>query len=339
MTLSLMFAASLTLFLAAPKGPAKPTSPPRPASVKPSTAHDVPSPPPPPPPSSLEQAGEVKEIELDERRAKAVYRVHTALTIPAVVEFPEAFAAPPACGDCADAADPGASSALFALDAEPGANYLVVKPRLYPGLQANGSNLLVSDFVTTITVRLTSLTLTLQVELVEDKARADPRVRFTLPNRPTESRYVAEAVAKAKAELEAAFAARVESAAGDHLLRAFVEPHECRANTARHREGDVVLELRELCRFGKRLYVRFLIENRGRSLFVLGEIAAGVGDGKAYTATAVRSLTTLPEVAFQQTAEGVAAFDVEDPTAHTFELRVPERGGRARTIALQGFGF
>lgn len=288
---------------------------------------------------SLDQAGEVKEIELDEKRARAVYRIRTAISIPAVVEFPEAFVAIPACGDCADANKPGQSSALFALQAETGGSILLVKPRLYPGPQGDGSTIPASDFVTTITVRMTSLTVTLQVELTEDKKQADPRVRFVLPNRSTESKFVSDSVAKAKAQLEADFASRVEAAAADFHLRAFLEPHECRSASARQREADVVLELKELCRFGKRLYLRFALENRGRSLFVVGDVGAGIGDGKAFSAAEARSLLSLPELAFQQTAEGVVAFDVDDPSARSFELRLTEKGGRSRSVALQGFGF
>lgn len=324
---------AVALMLAAPPKSSKPSKPaPIAASADAGVAGPILA-------SPLEQAGEVKEIELDEKRARAVYRIRTAISIPAVVEFPEAFAAAPACGDCADASKPGPSSALFALQAEPNGNYLVVKPRLYPGPQADGSNIPASDFVTTVTVRLASLTLTLQVELTEDKKLADPRVRFTLPGRGAESKFVTESIAKAKSALEADFAARVEAAASEQLLRSFLEPHECRSASNRQRTDDMVLELKELCRFGRRLYVRFALENRGRSLFVLGELAAGVGDGKSFTALEARSLTTLPEVAFQQSTEGVLSFDVEDPSAHSFELRLMEKGGRTRSIALQGFGF
>lgn len=289
--------------------------------------------------ASLEQAGEVKEIELDEKRARAVYRIKTAISIPAVVEFPESMASPPACGDCADASKPGASSALFALQAEPNGTFLVVKPRLYPGPQADGSNIPASDFVTTITVRLQSLTLTLQVELTEDKHLADPRVRFTLPNRATESRYVIDSIAKARSALEADFAGRVEAAASEQLLRQFLEPHQCRSASARQRTDDMVLELRELCRFGHHLYVRFGLENRGRSLFVIDAVAAGAGEGDAFTPVEARVLTTLQEVAFQQTAEGVLELDLDASAPRALQLTVTERGGRSRSIALKGFGL
>ena len=287
----------------------------------------------------LEQAGEVKEIELDEKRAKAVYRIRTAISIPAVVEFPETFVAPPACGDCSDASKPAqGSSALFALQAEPNGNYLVVKPRLYPGIQPDGSNILASDFVTTVTVRLQSLTVTLQIELTEDKKLADARVKFTTPNRGSESRFVSESIAKAKAALEGEFAARVEAGTGDQFLRSFLEPHECRSNNARNRDADMVVELKELCRFGKRIYVRFSVENRGRALFILGEVNAATGESKNYTAVDTRSLLSQPEVAFQQVSEGVASFEIEDASKQ-FELKLSEKGGRSRVVVLEGFGF
>lgn len=289
--------------------------------------------------ASLEQAGEVKEIELDEKRARAIYQLRTAISIPVVVEFPEPLTGAPACGDCADALKPGASSALFALQVDPTGNYLVIKPRLYPGIQPDGSTILASDFVTTVTVRMQSLTITLRVELTEDKRQADPRVRFVLPNRSTESKFVTESIAKYKAGLDTDFAAKVEGAASEALLRHFLEPHECRSVNSRQRADDIVLELRELCRYGRRLYVRFVVENRGRSLFVIGELAAGVGKDKTFEPIEARSLTMLPEVAFQQASEGVVSFEVEDPTAHSFELRAVERGGRTRTVSIQGFSF
>jgi hypothetical protein len=328
----------LLLALAAPKSPA-PKRPPRAARTAAIAPELVPDAGPAADAASpLEKAGEVKEIPLDEKRARAVYRIRTAISIPAVVEFPEAFAAAPACGDCADASKPGASSALFALQAE--SNYLVIKPRLYPGAQADGTFIPATDFVTTVTVRLASLTLTLQVELTEDKRLADARVRFTLPNRAAESQYISDSITKAKSALEADFATRVEAAASERLLRDFLEPHECRSASARKRAEDMVLEVKELCRFGRHLYVRFALENRGRALFVLDSVGAGVGDGASYTALETRHLSTLPEVPFQQQAEGVVAFQLDDASdARAFELRVTEKGGRNRTVALQGFGF
>lgn len=328
------------LVLLAAGAPAKSTkTPARPPPAAPVVVDAGVPAPPAPPASPLEQAGEVKEIELDDKRARAVYRIHTAISIPAVVEFPESFTASPACGDCADASKPGQSSALFALQAEPNGNMLVVKPRLYPGLQGDGSNIPASDFVTTITVRLQSLTLTLQVELTEDKKLADPRVRFVLPNRATESRYIVETIAKFKADQEALFANRVESAAAEQLLRTFLEPHECRSSSARAREADLVLELRELCRFGKRVYLRFTIENRSRALFALAAVTAGAGAEKSYSEVETHHLLSLNEIAFQQTADGVASFDLDDQAATKFELRLTEKGGRSRVVALQGFGF
>lgn len=324
---------AVALMLAAPPKSSKPSKPaPIAASADAGVAGPILA-------SPLEQAGEVKEIELDEKRARAVYRIRTAISIPAVIEFPEAFSARPSCGSCASPTSSPDNNALFALRAEEKENYLVISPRLAPGPQLDGTTLLVGDYITTVTVRLASLTLTLQVELTEDKKLADPRVRFTLPGRGAESKFVTESIAKAKSALEADFAARVEAAASEQLLRSFLEPHECRSASNRQRTDDMVLELKELCRFGRRLFVRFALENRGRSLFVLGELAAGVGDGKSFTALEARSLTTLPEVAFQQSTEGVVSFDVEDPSAHSFELRLTEKGGRTRSIALQGFGF
>lgn len=321
-----MLALVVALAVAAPTK-SKPPPQPKPVAVDAGVAATSP----------LEQAGEVKEIELDEKRARAVYRIRTALTIPAVLEFPEPFAGEPACGDCAT--KPGTSSALFALAVDHPGQYLVLKPRAAPGLQPDGSNIPASDFVTTVTVRLASLTLTLQVELTEDVKAANPRVRFTLPGRAGESKFVADSVAKAKAALEADFAGRVEAAGGEQLLRGFLEPHECRVASTRQRTDDMVLELKELCRFGKRLYVRFALENRSRVLFVVGDLLVGTTDGKTVTQLPSRHLLSLQEVPFQASAEGVVSFDVDDPTAKSFELSLAEQGGRSRTVSLAGFGF
>lgn len=327
-----MLPALIALALAAPPK-AKP-----PPSLPPSSSRALPVDAGVPAVPSLEQAGEVKEIELDEKRARAVYRIRTALTIPAVVEFPESFAGEPACGDCATKGG-AASSALFSLAVDHPGQYLVLKPRVAPGPQADGSVIPASDFVTTVTVRLTSLTLTLQVELTEDVKAANPRVRFTLPGRAGESKYVADSIAKARAALEAEFASKVEAAGGEQLLRGFLEPHECRAASTRQRADDIVLELRELCRFGKRLYVRFGLENRSRALFVVADVLAGTTDGKAFSQLSSRHLLSLSEVPFQATAEGVVSFDVDEAAGGGFELRVVEQGGRSRAVAVSGFGF
>jgi hypothetical protein len=294
-------------------------------------------------PGQLEQAGELKEIELDEKRARAVYRIHTSPAIPAVIDLPERFTF--SCGDCVDIGGAGAqganSAALFAVkwESRDGTNVLTIKPRTTPGTQPDGTVIAAADFVTTLTIRLQSLTVTLQVEFTDSPRLADARVRFTLPGRAAETRFIMDSVAKAKAQLEADFAKRVEAAAAEHLLRSILEPHECRSANARARADDMVLEVKELCRFGPQVYVRFALENRGRSLFAVGDVAAGVGDGKTYAPAETHSLLTLQEVAFQQAAEGVVSFQLEDPNAHSFELRLPERGGRNRIIELQNFSF
>lgn len=315
---------------------AAPKAAPKPAPTKPAAGVAA--------PAQLEQAGEVREIELDEKRARAVYRVRTAISIPAVVEFPEAFAAPPVCGDCAFLkGDQVVGSGLFALSVSDSGHYLTIKPALFPGPQPDGTTIPAGDFVTTVTVRLSSFTLTLQVELVEDKHQATPSVRFIVPGRPAESRYVTEAVAKAKAELDASFASRVEAAAAQHLLRSLLEPHECRASSLRQRTEDVVVEMAELCRFGHRVYLRFTVENRGRALFAVGDTTvSSTPDGQTFTP--VEPLETLfaqPEVTFQQQTGGVVSFDLpaEEGVRTTLELKLAEKGGRGRVIALRGIAF
>jgi hypothetical protein len=209
-----------------------------------------------------------------------------------------------------------------------------------PGLQSDGSTIPATDFVTTVTVRLQSFVITLQVELTEDKAKADPRVRFTAPGRAQESQFVAASIAKAKAELDAQYAARVEAAAYEHHRRLLLQPNECRTNRARVRSENLVLELRQLCRYGHRIYVRFFIENRGRALFVPGEPTLALGDGKGnFTPVDTGSLLSVQELTFTQVAEGIADADLDDPNVRALSLTILERGGPNRSIELKDFTF
>lgn len=273
---------------------------------------------------------EVRTIPLDDARARRVIRVRTAIGYPAVIEFPEAFAAPPVCGDCGD-------KGLFRLDVAEAQRYLTIKPRLFPGPQADGTVIAADEFLTTLTIRLEHYTLTFQVELAAEREKADARVVLTLPHRADESEFVRTEVAKAKAKMEAEYAGRLQAEVVTGFLKAISEPHHCSSSRARVREDDLVLEAQEVCFFGNAIYVRFTLENRGRVPVELGELVVGKGSGKNYAGVAeAQQYLTASEVAFQQTATGVVGFrlgDQEEPSTR-YQLTVTERGGKHRRVTL-----
>jgi hypothetical protein len=302
---------------------------------------------------SVDTTKDVRQIPIDEKRANKVYRISTSPGYPAIVEFPEAFAAAPACGDCTDAAilraaKPGAPppkiDGLFLIDVFQEQHYFTIKPAKYPGLQPDGTNIPVDEFVTTVNVRLVSqLTITVEVSLVEDRGKADARVVFTLPQRAGESSYVQQEIAKMKAQLEQQYAAKVEEGLGRAFIRMLAAPHQCAAIDARTRHEDLVLQVFELCRFGSRLYVQFRLENRGRVPFEIGEVMGKKSTGKLYAPIeqAAPPLLVADRIEFQKVASGVAAFELADgeDKVRSFELTVTEAGGRSRDITLSGFGF
>src|SRR6266545_2930765 len=61
----------------------------------------------------------------------------------------------PTCGDC------GEKGGLFRLDVFNDGRYLTIKPRTFAGPQSDGSTIPAQDFVTVLTVRLRTYTLTI----------------------------------------------------------------------------------------------------------------------------------------------------------------------------------
>lgn len=280
-----------------------------------------------------EAAKEVKQIVLTDKSANRVFLVRTAVGYPAVLEFPEGFAGQPACGDCG-------KTGLFQVDVFEAQRYLTVKPRLYPGPQPDGSNIPESEFVTTINVRLVSgLTLTVQVELVSNKAKADARVVFVRQGKDPQAEYLRQQVEQARAEMERSYAPKVAAAARKAFLSALAEPHECVKSSKRTRHDSLVVEVKELCRFGNSVYVRFEVENRGDALWSLGEVDVVAQAGKEVAP--VDGLEREPEqaqVAFDQTVPMVVGFRSEGP-AKSYRLTLRESGGKNREVVLSGLGF
>ena len=296
--------------------------------------------------AGVEGGKEIRTIPIDESRSNKIYEIQTAPGIPAIIEFPESFSGPPSCGDCLDATASEevrkASSALFVIQTFASENYIAIKPRQYS--QREGGEVPENEFVTTVTVRLQSkLTVTLLLKYAS-RGKADARVRFTLPNRASESQYVQERIAKEKAQLEAAFAERVSAGASQSFLEALLAPHQCSNASERARVDNVVLEVLELCRFGQRVFIRFSVENRSRSsVFALGELTLKKGPtGKELEPVdGLRKLMGRDEVEFQKVVAGVVGFELaegEEP-AKAFELRIVEGGGKQREVVVSGFGF
>lgn len=285
--------------------------------------------------SDAAEAKEVRTIPIDEKRAGKVYRVRTAAGYPAVIEFPEAFAQAPACGDCGD-------KGLFRLDVFNDAHYVTIKPRLFPGQQPDGSFISPDEFVTTLNVRLASqLTLTLQIELA-DREKADARVVFTLPQRGSESAYVREEIAKARKALEDEVATRVDQGVMQAFLHALTQPHNCTPASFRSRQQDLVVEVTELCYFGSAVYFRFTVENRGRAPADLADVVLRRGPrGAAAPLADAHSYLPQTHLEFQGTVTGVVGAQLpegEEPS-RSYELVITERGGRGRQLVASGFGF
>jgi hypothetical protein len=278
-------------------------------------------------------AKEVREIPIDASKATRVYRIHTAPGYPAIVEFPEGFAGVPACGDCGP-------KGLYQIDVFNEQHYFAIKPRLYPGPQSDGSTITEDDFTTTVNVRLQSgLTLTVQMEL-SDKAKADARVVFTLPNRAKENDFIQSQLVLKQKELEEKFAARVEDSTTQNFLRALAQPHDCAKSGSRTRHDDIVVEVKELCRFGDSVYVLFAVENRGRALVDIGavELKAGIGPD-AELVDDVQKYLPQPQVEFRGTATGVVGFKASSKDARSYQLVISEAGGRGREVTLSGISF
>ena len=274
---------------------------------------------------------EVRTIPLSDKQAALVHIVRTAPSYPATIEFPEAFASPPACGDCGD-------KALFRLDVFNEGRYLTIKPRPSLAPRTDGSTISIADFVTVLTVRLQTYTLTIQVEYTEDSSRADPRVVFTIPERPKETAYVALEMQKLRKKLEEEMNDRVERGVNAALLRALAEPHSCTNVLPASARRTSLSRPKELCVFGQRYFIRFQVENRGHAAADLGELELRQGPNRSALAEALELEQYLANdhLEFSATTVGLVAFRLDEgqPVPHMFEVIVHERGGRGRNVPL-----
>jgi hypothetical protein len=286
---------------------------------------------------------EARVIALDESQSRVFHTVYTHPSIPAVIEFPEPWVGTPSCGDCVDLGGPPQAlkdaDALFGVQLFPDQQYILIKPAQFS--KKDGGRVADADFLTTLTVKLQSkLTVTLRIQY-GSLDQADARVVFTLPDRAKESQYVQEQLAKAKADLQAQEAERISSGVREEFLRAFIQPHECIASNRRERDDDVVVEVQELCHFGKKVVVRFSVENRGAGVFNVGdlEVLAGSGKGEApQENVAFRFEGDAAQVPWNVTRAGVVTFE-QVGSPGPFTLNVHESGGRGRKVSVAALSF
>ncbi|ACL64470.1 hypothetical protein A2cp1_1125 [Anaeromyxobacter dehalogenans 2CP-1] len=267
----------------------------------------------------------VRQIVLDEKTVGKAIAIRTARNLLTTVEFPEDMLGAPSCGDCTDGKNPD-SDALFRVEPVAQGRYLAITPNGDAGRRTKPGE----EPVTTVLVRLEHTTLMLYLERVERKSAADTRVVLVYPNRSGESEYVRAE----KAKLEAESATRIESEVSGRFLRAFSEPHHCSKKGARARNDDVVLEVTELCYFGREVILSFTVENRGRIPVEIGSVIVNKGASK-------REYLSERTIEFQKVSSGVVSLRLPegDTTGGPFELTVSEGSGKRRAVTVGGLDF
>ncbi len=267
----------------------------------------------------------VRQIVLDEKTVGKAIAIRTARNLLTTVELPEDMLGAPACGDCTDGKNPE-SDALFRVEPVAQGRYLAITPNAEAPARGKAGE----EPVTTVLVRLEHATLMLYLERVERKSAADTRVVLAYPNRTGETEYVRAE----KAKLEAETAARIESEVSGRFLRAFSEPHHCSKKGARARNDDIVLEVTELCYFGREVILSFTVENRGRVPVEIGSVVVNKGASKR---------EYLPErtIDFQKVSSGVVSLRLPegDTSGGPFEITVSEGSGKRRAVTVGGLDF
>jgi hypothetical protein len=266
----------------------------------------------------------VRQIVLDEKTVGKAIAIRAARNLLTTVELPEDMLGAPTCGDCTDGKNPD-SDALFRIEPVAQGRYLAITPNAASGRAKPGD-----EPVTTVLVRLEHATLMLYLQRVERKSAADTRVVLVYPNRTGETEYVRAE----KAKLEAETAARIESEVSGRFLRAFSEPHHCSKKGARARNDDVVLEVTELCYFGREVILSFVVENRGRVPVEIGSVIVNKGTSK-------REYLSDRTIEFQKVSSGVVSLRLPegDTTGGPFEITVSEGSGKRRAVTVGGLGF
>jgi hypothetical protein len=262
-----------------------------------------------------------RELVLDEKASGKVFGLRTARGVLTTIEFPEDIVGRPACGDCEDGQGPE-GDALYRLEVSGQGRYMTLRPN---AAARRGTN---EDTSTTILVRLEHSTLTLYVEQTE-RPRADTRVVFKYPGRDADTEYLRVERAKIEAEV----AAKAENALTARFLRAFAEPHACVQRSARIRNDDVVLEVREMCYFGREVILTFSVENRGSTPFEIGSVVVNKGTNKREYVEA-NTISDHPST-------GVVALRLTegDQVKGPYELALYERGGKSRVVSLGKLEF
>jgi hypothetical protein len=261
-----------------------------------------------------------RRVVLDEKTAGKAIHVRAARNLLTTVELPEDLLGV-TCPDCSDGKNPGAD-ALFHLETAGQGRYLTITPNA-----GGGRRRAVDDPVTTVLIRLEHATLLLYLERVERKRLADTRLILAYPNRPADSEYLRAE----KAKFEAEAMAKIESEVSGRFLRAFSEPHHCTGKGGRVRSEDIVLEVTELCYFGRDVIIAFKVENRGRLALELGPVEVNRGAHK-------REYLSRRTVEFQEVSDGVVSVRLPEGDASTaaFELTVRESAGKQRRVTIGG---
>jgi len=267
----------------------------------------------------------VRQVVLDEKTVGKTIAIRTARNLLTTVELPEDMLGAPSCGDCTDGKNPD-SDALFRVEPVAQGRYLAITPNAEAARRTNPGE----EPVTTVLVRLEHATLMLYLERVERKSAADTRVVLVYPNRSGETEYVRAE----KAKLEAETAARIESEVSGRFLRAFSEPHHCSKKGARARNDDVVLEVTELCYFGREVILSFTVENRGRVPVEIGSVIVNKGASK-------REYLSERTIEFQKVSSGVVSLRLAegDAAGGPLELTVSEGSGKRRSVTVGGLDF
>ena len=266
-----------------------------------------------------------RQVTLDEATVGKAIEVRTAPNLLTTIELPEDLLGTPTCGDCTDGRSTD-SDALFRIEPVAQGRYLAITPNGEGGLRARPGE----DAVTTVLVRLEHATLMLYLKRVERRTAADTRVVLVYPNRSSESEYVRVE----KAKLEAESAARIEAEVSGRFLRAFSEPHNCTRKGTRIRNDDIVLELTELCYFGREVILTFTVENRGRVPLEVGSVVVNKGANK-------REYLSDRTIEFQKVSSGVVSLRLTeaDTSDGPFELTLNEGAGKHRSITVGGLRF
>lgn len=266
-----------------------------------------------------------REIVLDERTARGAIAIRTARDFLTTVEFPEDVVGTncPGCTNWKGAEGDG----LFRVEPVAKGRYLVITPTSGEGRRARNEEPLAN-----MLVRLEHATLVLHLERVDRKSAADSRVVLVYPNRSADIEYVRAE----KVKLQAECAASMQDQVTERFLRAFEEPHNCTRKRARNRNDDIVLELTEMCYFGREVILSFTIENRGRTPIEVGWIAVNKG-----ALESKRGHLSSYTIEFQKVSTGVISVLLPEGenTVGPYELTVAEDTGKNRVVKLGALEF